>query len=197
MPTEQSALFEWIETNRMFVDNDGGRIGFLYPEVELKAGWTDTERPGGKNIEYGASGNAYVHYWFGHNRPEVVNRLCVFAQTGAEGSVAAFWIDDNSVQRIIHMGSGSGSVLCYVLANNALDFLRLLAIGYDEICWNAEYEYPPNSPENGNEFYVPPNAKFQEWLIGKYGVTIPKRALEIVEYTSEIGDQKTQDDFCR
>ncbi len=145
MPLELGLLFDWIESNGLFVDNDGGRIGFLFPEDERQAGWTETERPGGTNIEFGAAGNANLHHWFGHNRPEIINRLCVFAQTGAEGSEAAFWIDDNGDQRIVHLGSGSGSVLCCVLANNALDFLRLLAIGYDEICWNAEFANPPNS----------------------------------------------------
>lgn len=30
-----------------------------------------------------------------------------------------------------------------VLADDAVDFLRLLAIGYREICWNAEFGAPP------------------------------------------------------
>lgn len=197
VPPEFSLLFDWIESNGLFVDNDSWRIGFLFPEDELKAGWTESERPGGTSIEFGATGNANIHYWLGHNQPEAINRLCVFAQTGAEGSEAAFWIDDNGVQRIVHMGSGSGSVLCCILANNALDFLRLLAIGYDEICWNAEFAHPPNSPENGNVLFVHPNAAYQKWLIATFGVTIPNCALDIVEHPAEMGDHNTPDDFCR
>jgi hypothetical protein len=109
VPGELAALYDWIETNRLFVDTDRGRLGFLFPEDEIKRGRTKTERPGGTNIEFGAFGSANVHSWFGHDRPEVVNRLCVFAQTGAEGSEAALWIDDHGRQRIVHMGSGSGS----------------------------------------------------------------------------------------
>ncbi len=111
MPLELGLLFDWIESNGLFVDNDGGRIGFLFPEDERQAGWTETERPGGTNIEFGAAGNANLHHWFGHNRPEIINRLCVFAQTGAEGSEAAFWIDDNGDQRIVHLARVLA--LCY------------------------------------------------------------------------------------
>lgn len=41
------------------------------------------------------------------------------------------------------MGSGSGSLLSCVLADNAVDFLRLLAIGYDEICWDEDFPFLP------------------------------------------------------
>ena len=34
-PIEQ--LYDWIEKRNLFVDNEGGRIGFLYPENLLKA----------------------------------------------------------------------------------------------------------------------------------------------------------------
>lgn len=119
IPEELSALYEWIETRHLYIDKDEGRVGILFPEDELKRGWTKSERPGGTNIEFAASGNANVHYWFGHNREGVMNRLCVFTQTGAERSEAAFWIDDQGKQRIVHMGSGSGSILSCVLADNA------------------------------------------------------------------------------
>src|SRR4030095_11024075 len=104
MPSEFATLFDWIESNGMCVDSEGGRVDFLYPADELKAGWRESERPGGTNIEFAASGNANVHYWFGHDRPDVINRLCVFAQTGAEGSQAALWLDDHGEQRNVPYG---------------------------------------------------------------------------------------------
>jgi hypothetical protein len=197
VPDELAALYDWIETNRLFVDTDNGRLGFLFPEDELKSGWTDSERPGGTSIEFAASGNANVHYWLGHNRAEVVDRLCVFAQTGAEGSEAALWIDDCGRQRIVHMGSGSGSVLSCVLADNALDFLRLIAIGYDEICWDDCFPFPPNHPDAGTELIVHPNTAFQNWLKTAFDVTIPATAMEIVRYRAKIGDKDSPDDFNR
>ena len=129
IPTPIKKLYEWIEANNLYIDNEGGRIGFLYPERELKESWTDTGRDGGTNIGFTASGNVNLKYWFGAENAEVNQRLCVFGQTGAEGSECAFWISDGNELKIVHLGSGSGSTLNCILADNAVDFLRLLAIG--------------------------------------------------------------------
>ena len=196
IPEPLELLFAWIEDNGFFVDRDKRRIGFLYPFEKLKAEWTETERPGGTDIEFLAEGNANLKYWFGHERPEVLNRLCVFAQTGAEGSMAAFWIDDDGNQQIVHLGSGSGSILCCVLANNPIDFLRLLAIGYDEICWNSAFSMPPNADAAGGLF-VHPNVAYQDWVKKTFSVTIPQTAAEIVKHPSEMGDAESEDPFCR
>ncbi|MEO0885097.1 MAG: SMI1/KNR4 family protein [Cyanobacteria bacterium J06648_10] len=197
IPDELNALFAWIESNGLYIDKDARRIGFLFPEDELKKGLTDTERPGGTNIEFFAEGNFNLHHWFGHERADVLNRLCVFAKTGSEGSMAAFWIDDAGKQRIVHMGSGSGSVLCCVLAETPVDFLRLLAIGYDEICWNDAFPYPPNSPECDSGLHVHPNIKYQDWVRGTFDVSIPERATAIVKHLSEMDDTNSPDRFCR
>src|SRR5689334_1296269 len=82
IPKPFELLFSWIEGNGLFIDaEDGRRIGFLFPQEELKAGWTETERPGGTIIEFIAEGNINLRYWFGHEKPDVLNRLCVFAKT--------------------------------------------------------------------------------------------------------------------
>jgi len=194
MPESLRQLFDWIERRGYFIDTEHGRIGSLFPDEELKSGWTDDERPGGTMIEFAAEGNANLHYWFGHNRREVLDRLCVFAQTGAEGSMAAFWIDDRGRQRIVHLGSGSGSTMCCVLADDPVDLLRLLAIGYDEICWNDGFAEPPNADDG---MVVHPNSAYQLWVQQTFEVTIPKTALEIVKTPAEMGDENSPDDFCR
>jgi hypothetical protein len=197
VPIELLLLFDWIEANALYVDNECGRVGFLFPEDELKHGWTKTERPGGTTIEFAATGNVNVRYWFDREDPEILERLCVFAQTGAEGSEAALWLDDAGRQRIVHMGSGSGSMLCCVLADSAIDFLRLIAIGYDEICWDENFSYPPNHPDLGNDFVVHPNINYQNWLKSTFGVTIPERAIDIVKHVAHIGDKDSPDEFNR
>ena len=59
IPEPIRLLFEWIEANGTYIDNaKGERIGFLFPEDDLKAGWTDTERPGGTSIEFFAEGTS-------------------------------------------------------------------------------------------------------------------------------------------
>lgn len=96
IPEPIRLLYDWIESQGCYIDQPDpngteiNRIGFLFPNADYKAGWTESERLGGTDIEIAASGNEGLEHWFGHDRPEVLNRLCVFAQSGAEGSMAAF-----------------------------------------------------------------------------------------------------------
>jgi len=192
VPQPITQLYYWIEKRNLFVDNEGGRIGFLYPENLLKASWTDEGRDGGTEIEFAAEGSANLHHWFGAEYEEVNQRLCVFAQTGGEGSVGAFWLSDSGEVKVVHLGSGSGSTLTCVLADNCVDFLRLLAIGYNEICWNDEFA---SRPLDNDEFVVQPNIEFQNWVRDTFGLTIPETALEIVKYPSSMDDEESKDEF--
>lgn len=115
VPKEIKMLYQYIEDNNLYVDKNGYRYGFLYPEDELKASWTEKEREGGTRITFYSGGTENLKYWFGGGENEEVNqRLCVFAQTGGDGSESAFWISDNGELKIVHMGSGSGSMLSCV-----------------------------------------------------------------------------------
>jgi hypothetical protein len=40
MPPEQGLLFDWLESNGLFVDNDGGRIGFFFSRRQPES-WLD------------------------------------------------------------------------------------------------------------------------------------------------------------
>lgn len=195
VPKELKLLYQWIEDNNLFVDNkNGDRIGFLYPEKELKESWTETGRNGGTQIEFAAGGTENLKYWFGgEDNEELKSRLCVFAQSGAEGSECALWLNDNNELKVVHMGSGSGSILSCVLADNMTDFIRLLAIGYDEICWDENFPYPPN--ENDDEFIVKPNIEFQEWVKKTFNVKIPDIGLEVVKYPATMNDKNSEDEF--
>jgi hypothetical protein len=133
----------------------------------------------------------------GIDDPDLLKRLCIFAKTGADGSMAAFWLDDEGKQSIVHMGSGSGSTLCCVLAEETIDFLRLIAIGYDEICWGGQFAYPPNSPDNDCDFYVHPNINYQNWVQSTFGVSIPEQASEIVKHPAKNYDSDSRDRFWR
>ena len=92
----------------------------------------------------------------------------MFGQIGGEGSECAFGLSDSNQLKIVHLSSGSGSMLNCVLADNAMDFLRLLAIGYDEICWSGEFVFPPN--ELNADFKVEPNVEFQRWARNTFRV---------------------------
>lgn len=195
VPQPLAMLFSWIEDNGFFVDTNNKRCGFLFPDSEKEIEFGKNDRLGGTDIEFAACGNADLKYWFGHAKPEVLNRLCVFAQTGGEGSMAAFWLDDEGQQKIVHLGSGSGSTLVCVLADDPVDFLRLLAIGYDEICWNINFSAPPNANHPEDSLFIHPNIKYQNWVRDTFSVTIPQTALEIVKYPSEMSDTDSLDSF--
>lgn len=196
IPDAIAQLFTWIERNGLFVETeDDQRIGFLFPQDELELGWTETERPGGTQVEFFADDPANLQYWFGNDDPAVLNRLRVFAKTGAEGSMAAFWLDPEGNQKIVHLGSGSGSTLVCVLAEDPIDFLRLLAIGYDELCWSEQFSSPPNANLTEDELFVYPNVAFQQWVTETFGVTLPETAIEIVKCPAHLEDSESADPF--
>jgi len=187
-------LYDWIEQNGFYTDGEGGlRTGFLFPEQQLRASWTEDSREGGTVVEFIAYGGENLQDWLGGKEPKH-RRPHVFARTGGEGSTAAFWLNDTGQLKIVHLGSGSGSMLNCVLAENAVDFLRLLAIGYDEICWNNEFSAPPNGLDAN--VLVEPNELFQQWVRNTFYVTIPATAAEIVRHPAEYGDENSGDEFC-
>jgi hypothetical protein len=194
IPEPITLLYDWIEQNGLYIDNeDGRRIGFLYPQQPLMDSWTDDKRAGGTMVEFVAYGGEDLHEWLGGNEPPH-RRPYAFVQTGGEGSTAALWLNDAGQLKIVHLGSGSGSVLNCVLAENAVDFLRLLAIGYDEICWNDEFSAPPNTLNS--DIVIEPNKLFQQWVRDTFHVTIPATALEIVRNPAEYGEENSGDEFC-
>ena len=79
-----------------------------------------------------------------------------------------------------------------ILAHSGLDFLRLLAIGYDEICWDEDFSAPPNSEDD--DFIVHPNLKFQQWVTQTFKTTIPQTALELVT-PAHLDDENPSDEF--
>jgi len=195
LPDPIGRLYGWIEQHGLYLDApDGERSGFLYPPAKLRSEWTDSERPGGTDIAFAAYGSHGLDHWLGRSEPELMARLCAFARTGAEGSMAAFWLDDQGRQRIVHLGSGSGSTLTCVLANDPVDFLRLIAIGYDEICWDEKFDMPPNASLGEDEIHVRPNLEFQDWVRTSFDAPIPAKASEIVRTPAELEDGGTSDD---
>ncbi|QHJ10945.1 hypothetical protein FX988_01167 [Paraglaciecola mesophila] len=194
VPEPLAKLFDWIEHHGFIKETKEGRVGYLYPIETLRNQWTGEERPGGTIIEFYAEQQSDDFYLVHEG---IKNRLRIFARTGGDGSVAAFWLDDKREQKIVHIGSGSGSVLACVLAETAVDFLRLLAIGYDEICWNDDFDKTPEQSFEENEFKVEPNVLFQQWVVNEFDTSIPITALDIVKYPAEFGDENSEDEFCK
>ena len=198
IPEELCQLYQWIEDNGYYEDRDGVRYGYLYPQDKLRESWKEDEREGGTDISFyvakPSEREELLEISFGKHKEETAQRLLVFAQSGGDGSECALWLDDEGRTQIVHIGSGSGSMMTCILVKNALDFLRLLAIGYDEICWDEYYSLPPNSDKN--EMFVHPNTQYQEWVQNTFHTTIPKIGLEVVT-PHNMNDEPITDPFLK
>lgn len=178
-PAPFNTLCLWIERSKNLYDNDGIRYGHLGPYDDLYDAVTF--------FEIGQSDVKTTDYWFGDSRPDLNERLYIFGKSGGDGSMVGFWLDDNGQQHIVHMGSGSGSTLVCVLCSDPIDFLYLLAIGYDEICWGEFSKSPPNFSEM--------NTDYRQWLQKTFGRPIPHRGDEIVKHTAFMDDDIVKDPF--
>ncbi|WP_104042003.1 SMI1/KNR4 family protein [Vibrio hyugaensis] len=108
-----------------------------------------------------------MFYWFGFR--DVESKLVQFG-AGPDGSLYCIWDNDAGGYPIVHMGSEGGELK--ILASSFVDFLRLLAIGYDEIGFNDLSEPPVEDCSN---------VEFQTWVEGEFGVDIPSIGSAITE----------------
>lgn len=184
-PDELLALYNWIEENGFIEEyNDG----FLYGRISHD--WEYTP-----DITFTASYQESIHHWF--DLPtvteEIASRLVIFASSGMDGSMLGLWLDDDKQLRFVHLGSGSGSMLCCIIADNARDFLSLLAIGYAEVGDVYDFSLPP--AELGDKPKL--NTLFLDWLKREFYITRPRNASLIVKRPAEIGSKIAKDPFCQ
>ena len=188
LPDAFRALFDRMEASGHFLASGaypGERLGLLGSEHDLQSdrltavlfrvATPDQAR------EFGAA-------WFGSGVPGVEGRIVPFARTGGDGSHAAFWLDDEGRPRIVHLGSEG---LACLLGRTSLDFLRLLAIGYEEISGDC-LDGPDEPPTKAGR-----NADFRSWLVERYGVTVPETAAEILGQVPDVLAENSDDPFRR
>ena len=180
-------FFRWQEAGGLDLEQDGERYGLLDPDQPDLCMFTRAVDP------------RYVEGWLPDATVADRARLAPFVRTGGDGSVAALWRDDDGAQHIVHMGSGSGSTMLGVLADDAVDFLRLLAIGYDEVCWPEQYSLTPEAVHRSafDEPGDPPyrrRHRLKDWVEMSFGVRVPETASEIVGATADM-DAETSDDL--
>ncbi|EFL89899.1 hypothetical protein [Ahrensia sp. R2A130] len=148
---------------------------------------------------------------------EADRRVFEFVTTGGDGSRAALWLDDEGHQRIVHIGSGSGSVWAGIISDDPLVLLQLLAIGYNEPCSDelheksaseATYEYlgvadakelnelraESDEPDFDYPLSKPPLA-FRKFLESEFGVTVPERASDIISQPVPKWGETSKDPF--
>ena len=190
LPDEMRLTLDWLEANgcvRTYTQTKTRYASLFVPAVEGNTLSTVTFNP---------VDPTHVHHW-GQIDDLSAQRLAPFIRTGGDGSYAALWRDDSGAQKFVHLGSGSGSVMACVLVDNPIDMLRLMAIGYDELCWHENYAMTPAEVAADNEYadpYVAPRA-FRTFVETTFKVTIPRTAAQIVPHPTDMGD--TSDPFWR
>ncbi len=188
LPEEFHALFDWIESNAFFMASQaypGDRLGLLGTEDDVQSGRVTAIL---FRVATPEQARQYGRSWFRNAVPDIEGRLVPLARTGGDGSHVAFWLDDTGRQQLVHLGSEG---LVCVLGRTPLDFLRLLAIGYEEIsgdCLDAPGEPPAEAGRN---------AAYAAWLIERYGVAVPTRAIDILGETPNALAEASDDPFWR
>ena len=186
LPDELVKFFHWAEVNDCIGTSNSGEDFIVVDPLVLGPSYISS---------------LMIHkpvedpWWLGSENPGHNSRLKIFAKTGADGSSAAFWLDEKGQQHIVHLGSGSGSTMIGKWVDSPLDFLRLLAIGYSELCWPEDQDRLPSELIDKGETFHPPT-RLRSWLEKEFDVVIPERASDIVNEMSEIG-VKSADPFCK
>lgn len=195
LPDSFRLLLDWIERNGWV--RDSGRRDAERRAVQKRVGWlSERNDRGSQDVRFQVDRH-FAAAWLGLEEAAAAERLVAFATIGGEGTNAAFWLDDSGRQRIVALGSGSGSTLACVLADDPVDFLRLLAIGYMDLPFNDEWDRPPEHPEPDEAGdWSPINEPYRRWLTTTFGVTVPETASELVPNPAEMGDEDTDDDFA-
>ena len=103
--------------------------------------------------------------------------------------MGALWLAPDGSQKYVHLGSGSGSTMNCILADNFVDLLRLLAIGYDEICWDHQFGQAPRK-RLGKD-----GLEFKHWVESSFHVTIPTTGESIVKNISTTENPNPADIF--
>jgi hypothetical protein len=190
-PPEFLALFDFLEANGFVhtYTRDAGRYASLYPEP-----W----REGQSLVTFQLSDPGFARAWTGSDEISVTSRIANFCRTGGDGSHAALWRDDAGKLWIVHMGSGSGSTWLGVITDKPIDFLRFLAIGYEEACWPDVFAQTPAqyARAQGNDEPLLPLA-FRAYLEKAHAVTIPRTGSEIVKSITLMADAGSPDPFAR
>lgn len=159
VPDELERAWTWMEDRGHGLATEHGYFLTPYPgEAELGVVFTDS---------------VTLDHWFPDDvDPVVFDRLVPLATISGDGSMAALWSDDDGQVRVVALES-EGSA--YVLADSALDFLRLCAVGYRDLI--AVYlGAEPDDPEA-----IAAVAKFRTWVEQTFDTKVPEEWPQVGE----------------
>ena len=187
LPEPLTAFFQWAEEQDLYKnwdDEDTYSYMLIDPSCMDNNSCMCIEMPVQENTEG----------WTRNDDPVINSRLAIFCRTGGDGSYAGLWQDDTGKLHFVHLGSGSGSIALGIMTSDAVDFLRLLAIGHDELCWVEDHdltlqEILERELEEDEDFEPsgPPEA-LRQWLLERYGAVPPSKPADILGKLREMGD---------
>jgi hypothetical protein len=183
--------FAWLDQYDLFraFDNDGGIYSPISPD--------DTSL--GMSIE--SNDPDFLTSYTGNPCIDTYDRFATFCRTGSDGSHAALWRNDDGLLRIVHLGSGSGSTMLGTLTDNPIDFLRLLAIGYEELCWPEDHDMTPlevlvaKCGDIGGPNLQARSVALRNWVEATFAVKVPEKASDIIGVVADMDAQRSDDEF--
>lgn len=151
IPEPLERAWSWMEAKGWGFENEHGyfltpyagtaELGIVFSPTETLAGW----------FEPGEDGH---------------DRLFPLGQTDGTGSFASLWRDPSDEVRVVVLGSEGERLL---VADDAVDFLRLLAIGYSELNSYSLAEAPIEDDDES----VAALADFRAWVEHEFDVSVP------------------------
>lgn len=115
------------------------------------------------------TGTISTEGWLDPDSPDAW-RLLPLAETDGSGSFAALWFEPEGGSRFVLLGSEGGAP--QRLADDAVDFLRLIAIGHEEMqpwVWGE-----PVHVDEEDEDTAAAHADFRAWVEDDFGVEVPE-----------------------
>jgi hypothetical protein len=187
-PRELLEFFEWQEAE-----------GLDAVEGDLRYARFDPDQPY-LNMYTMPVDPRYAETWYRNADESVRGRIAPFLRSGGDGSVVALWRDNAGDLAFVHMGSGSGSTLLSVLTREPIDFLKLIAIGYDELCWPEWYARTPEQAYADafigvDDRLYRPRERLRAWVEKTFDVVVPATASTIVTQVSHMDDAESEDEF--
>lgn len=190
LPPEFRTAISWMEANgcvHKYRSTDG-RYASVYPHQQ-----------GLTHIYFKPVDPGHADAWGGISK-EASTRLAPILRTGGDGTYIALWRDDRDVLQSVYLGSGSGSTLMCLAARSPLDVLRLMAIGYEELCWPETLAQTPAQIAAASDYSdgAPPVPEaFRAFVTSTFATAIPRTASEIAPAVAEMGDAQSGDPFWR
>lgn len=148
IPHELERAWGWLEEQGCGIEDDGVYWLALHPEAAGGVFHAEASLEGW--FEPGTDGH---------------ERLLPIGDAAADGSLMALWWDTRDRVRVVVLDSeGSG----YVVANDAREFVTLLAVGYEDLSLRR-LAAPPG------EGTAQTASGFRAWAVRAFGVEVPDR----------------------